>query len=138
YYKKNNKHVWKWFEADRVSTCSAGANISNVDIDGNMSICHGALYSDDKKDMIFGNIKDKDITQKVLDTHYKFTDNMDNRDVECQTCIATVCYQCPVVNYSHSDKNDMDRYHDTKTDLCEIYKVFGKISRTVKKYLKDN
>jgi len=134
FFKEHGRFVWSWFGTGERSSCTAGANIANVDIDGNVLVCHGAIYSENKEDFIIGNIKD-DMTKVILDSHEHHMDILHVPE-HCKGCTATVCYQCPIVNYDNSDKETYDeKYHDPKDDLCSIYKAFGTIDRTVQKYL---
>ena len=135
YFQENNRFVWSWFGTKGRAVCSAGINIANVDINGNLSVCHGALYSPNKEDFTYGNVQDSSVPDLVLASKKKHEALYSIPD-QCQGCSATVCYQCPIVNYDNS-KNDeyKDKYHDPKSDLCGVYKAFGKIDRTVQKYL---
>lgn len=135
YYQENGRFIWSWFGTGERNVCSAGVNISNVDIDGNMLVCHGALYSPNKKDFIIGHVSDTPI-DAILKSREHHIDIMQVPE-HCRDCTATVCYQCPIINYDTSNKETYDeKYHDPKDDLCLIYKAFGKIDRTVQKYLK--
>lgn len=135
YFKKYNRFVFSWFGTEDAAVCSAGAHIGNVDLEGNVSVCHGALYSPNKADFIVGNIKDDGLVNTIMkmkERHEKILEVPEH----CKGCEATVCYQCPIVQYDNSDKETYEeRYHDPKTDLCSIYKSFGKIDRTVQRHL---
>ena len=135
YFQKNNRFVWSWFGTGERNVCTAGANIANVDIDGNILVCHGAIYSENKSDFILGHITDH--IPEVLNAAHDHHMNILKVPDHCKGCSATVCYQCPIVNHDYSDKESYDeKYHDPKDDLCGIYKSFGTIDRTVQKYLK--
>lgn len=134
YYKINNSFVWGWFGVGEHVVCSAGASIANVDIDGNILVCHGAMYSPNKEKFILGNIKD-DMSDVIMKSYSKHNPILEVPD-KCKGCEATVCYQCPIINYDNSDKETYEeKFHDPKDDLCGIYQSFGRISRTVQKYL---
>jgi len=147
FFMINKRHLFSWFDVKDRSLCSAGINIGNLDLDGNLSVCHGALYSDDKSELLHGNILEKDDTfsNQVLNMHaihnsvLSFSthkSSVSNSKHICDGCEATVCYQCPTVNFSNSKKETyQEKYHDPKTDLCSIYKNFGVISKTVYKFL---
>ena len=133
FFKKNNRFLWNWFGTGERAMCSAGMNISNIDLDGNLLVCHGALYSDKKEEFIIGNVKN--ISDAVIASHERHKELFDMPE-QCKDCSATVCYQCPIINVDNSDKSYDDAYHaDPKSDLCSIYKSFGLIDRTVQKYL---
>jgi uncharacterized protein len=133
YYKANGRFVWSWFGTGERNVCSAGTNIANVDIDGNLLVCHGALYSENKEDFIIGHIDNP--VEAVMTSHERHKEIMLVPE-HCKGCTATVCYQCPIVNHDTSTKETYEeKYHDPKDDLCGIYKAFGKIDRTVQKHL---
>ena len=136
YFQKNNKFVMSWFGSAEHVVCSAGANIGNIDIDGNISVCHGALYSENKDDFVFGHISEDDVVGTILKSHAKHIEILEVPEL-CKGCEATVCFQCPIVQYDHSKLETYEeKYHDVKNDLCQVYKSFGKIDRTVQRYLK--
>lgn len=135
YYKENNRFVWSWFGTGERSVCTAGMNIGNVDIDGNLLPCHGAIYSPNKEDFIFGHITDENVPSLIMKAHERHKSILEVPE-HCRGCEATVCYQCPIVNYDNSKaKTYEEKYHDPKDDLCQIYKAFGRIDRTVQRYL---
>lgn len=135
YFKENRRFVLSWFNTKESAVCSAGVNISNIDLYGNVSICHGALYSDNKKDFVFGNIKDDNIITNLL-TKSKELEKGLVKNNHCKACLATVCYQCPIVQYDNSKLNTfIEKLHDPKKDLCDIYIAFGKIARTLQHHI---
>ena len=137
-FEENNKFVFSWFEQSAPALCTAGKNICNVDLDGNVSVCHGSLYSEDKKDFIFSHVSDDDIVLKIINSYWYYDKLLSTPEL-CVGCTATACFQCPTVQYSASSKQSKEeRFHDPKIDLCDIYKVFGKIGRTTRKYLNLN
>lgn len=135
HFEKTGDFVWSWFGNKGRSVCSAGANISNIDIDGNLLVCHGAIYSENKEAFTIGNVKDG-VAKAIIESREKHLDILKVPN-SCDGCSATVCYQCPIVNYDNSSNDTYEeKYHDPKTDLCSVYKKFGLIDRTIQKYLK--
>lgn len=135
YFTNKKRFVFGWFGSQDAVMCSAGANISNIDLQGNISVCHGALYSPNKEDFIIGNIKETGFIESILAMRTRHLDLLVTPE-SCQGCEATVCYQCPIVQYDNSNKDSYEeRYHDPKSDLCGVYKAFGKIDRTVQRHL---
>lgn len=133
FYQKNGKFLFGWFGTGERAMCSAGMNIGNIDLDGNLSVCHGALYSDKKETFVYGKVDN--ISEAVVAAHHKHKDLMILPE-HCKGCTATVCYQCPIINVEVSGKEYDKAFHDPKDDLCSIYKLFGLIDRTVQRYLK--
>jgi len=135
YYKENKKFNFGWFESGEHAICSAGMNMSNLDLEGNLTICHGALYSDNKEVFEIGKITN--FVESVNESYLKHKDILEI-PLMCQNCVATVCYQCPIVNYDSSNKLEYkNKLHDPKLDLCDVYKEFGKIHRVVSDMIKD-
>ena len=129
------------------------------DLEGNASVCHGSLYSPLKDDFIkfhginIGTTNTVDFRTKFYETREQLKTVQDKFDDGCQTCTATVCYKCPIVNVEQSIKGlevTEKREQLTETDLleeetiietfqdrdsrhCEIYKLFGLIDRALYK-----
>ena len=139
HYSKYKRNVLSWYNASTTqkAICSAGLNIANIDLDGNLSVCHGALYSPDKKDLVHSNIYNADFLKQLISMQNLHKELLHVPE-SCESCVATVCYQCPTVQYSVSNKSTYnEKYHDPKSDLCRVYQTFGEIHRTYKKYIKE-
>lgn len=135
YFSKHRRFVFSWFGSQDANICSAGANIGNIDLDGNISVCHGALYSPNKEHFQVGNIYESDFVTSILKMRTKHLQMLKLPEY-CQGCEATVCYQCPIVQYDNSPRETYEeKYHDPKLDLCSVYKAFGKIDRTIQRHL---
>ena len=140
YFKKTNHFLLTWFSSASPAVCSAGTNILNIDLDGNLTVCHGALYSSKKEELTLSNITNEHFIEEYFNNRMLFKNAFLNRQStlpdECVGCDATVCYQCPTVNFDNSKKEkNSDKFYDIKTDLCDIYKMFGRISQVVNKNL---
>ncbi len=143
YYKEHGSYILSWFYITTRSLCSAGSNIINIDLNGDILVCHGALYSENKDDLKFGNINDVDFISSFLKNRYKYTKGLldtESGDIlkeqynHCKECSATVCYQCPTVNYDRNidkDLSDIEKYHTNKFDMCSVLNAFGKISQSI-------
>ena len=68
FYKKHDRFLWTWFGSGERNLCSAGMNISNIDLDGNLLVCHGALYSPNKEKFIIGNVDN--IANDIVASHH--------------------------------------------------------------------
>ena len=145
FYNKYNRHLMSWFDVRTTQLCSAGMNIGNIDLEGNITMCHGALYTGvEKSNLIVGNIlENKPLATSILNMkakHFKILeDHVSSSEInksDCYGCEATVCYQCPTVNYSNNKSlEESEKYHTPKKDLCKVYKTFGKISNVLYTYL---
>ena len=145
FFKEYKRHLMSWFDVRNTQLCSAGMNIGNIDLEGNITMCHGALYTgSEKSNLIVGNIlESKPISDTILNMkakHFKILeDHIKNDSInpsECTNCDATVCYQCPTVNYTNNKNlSESEKYHTPKKDLCKVYQTFGKISNVLYTYL---
>ena len=142
FFDKYKFHLFGWFSEDqssartkRMTNCSAGINLAAIDYDGNLSVCHGTLYSPLKKDFIAfqnTNIKDSnhDFKIKLFETREQLKKKHSFVADECITCTATVCYKCPVVNLEQLNEGvKADNFQVRDPRHCNIYKLFGKFDR---------
>lgn len=142
FYDKYRFHLFGWFSMDhagarvkRMTNCSAGINLAAIDYDGNLSVCHGTLYSPLKKDFISfqnTNIKDsnEDFKVKLFKTREELQKSHSYIADECINCTATVCYKCPVVNLEQlNDGVQSENFQKRDPRHCSIYKLFGKFDR---------
>lgn len=137
FYKKNKKFLWEWMDGGRLK-CSAGINMSAINVDGEILYCHGAIYLNKKSNMIITNISNKDIFSNINETRNQLMTYIEDESAECSDCIATVCMRCPVNNIELSSKNSSknkwnDNSHNTK--LCSYFKEFGLINHATIKAL---
>lgn len=154
YFEKHQRHLFDWFESNREedffmkrsTNCSAGVNITTVDYNGDISVCHGALYSPLKDSFIKFhdlNIKETDFTEKLFKTRNDLSPILDSVSDECKNCTATICYKCPIINVEqnteskHVDsKQIINTFQKRDTRHCEIYKLFGSYDRALFKIKK--
>ena len=162
FFSKFQDSLFSWFGGNnhsdllnkRSTNCSAGINIIAMDLDGNVSPCHGTLYSPLKQDFIeFSdtNWNDINFVEKVQIQRFKLKPELNRMDDACKNCEATVCYKCPIVNIeqvAQETKEIKDHEDHEKTifkrtspdDIvknfqkrdprhCGIYKTFGPIDR---------
>jgi len=142
FYEEYGHHLLTWFDYTTGTVCSAGTNILNIDLKGNILVCHGALYSKNKDSYKMSNIFNINYLKDYFESREEYSNLLNDRNKnvpeKCQGCDATVCYQCPIVSADNSKKsnNIKDNFYDIKIDLCEVYKCFGRIHQTVNKYLR--
>lgn len=145
FYKKYNFHLFGWFSRNfrearekRLTNCSAGINLLALDYTGNISSCHGVLYSKNKED--FENFHDMNISNKIQTPEKFVTRFFQSRDAlkqhtnfvsnECVSCEATVCYKCPVINIEQTEFHP-NNYQKRDRRHCGIYKTFGRYDRVM-------
>jgi len=140
FYRENNTHLMSWFQGLQVF-CSAGKNMATVDTDGNVYFCHGIIYNELKK-------QDLKITNIELNTFVKdIQNNCEKADLwkvpddvaeQCKNCSATMCMKCNARKYEHSTKTKInEKWMDftTQPEICNYFKIFGRINRAIKKII---
>lgn len=144
FFKKNGEFLWEWMTGAKPQ-CSAGVNMSAIDVQGNVRFCHGAIYDGDRGDsMTTSNIfkdSNKTIATNILSQGKILLENTKEDPDMCTNCVATVCMRCPVNNISLSPKDDMyDRWNHNShnVNICSYFKEFGKVNLAVLKILGEN
>jgi hypothetical protein len=94
------------------------------------------MYSCNRKDLVFGHIRDEDILEKV-----KANYNFFNAPVvpECGDCIAKMCMTCNVQKHINSNKEGFyNRWYDLtcQKEQCMLFKEFGKVCLAVEDILR--
>lgn len=149
FYKKYHRHLFSWFggksitelNSKRSTNCSAGVNILLLDVEGNASVCHGALYSplkEEFKKFTNTNIKDTEFVNKFFKTRKELESSLNRMDNSCINCEATVCYKCPIINVEQSTRPAStnlnyisENFQKRDPRHCGIYKTFGPIDKAL-------
>lgn len=141
FYEKFSHHLFGWFSESqpeargkRLTNCSAGINLLAVDYSGQISSCHGTLYSNMKKEFEdFHNMNIKETDQTFIQKFFSSREELKNHHSyvanSCITCEATICYKCPVVNIEQLNELKPENFQVRDTRHCSIYKLFGKFDR---------
>jgi len=140
FFLSNGYHLMTWFGADSHKTsCSAGYNMIALDVDGKTYPCHGVLYADHKDEIENESIyNSEDFVKHVEQFNMEYKKSLDRPMPDiCVDCEATYCVVCPAACFEASEKETpMDRWEDREVNgLCDFYKAFGEIDRTVQKYI---
>jgi len=138
FYKKHGRFLSNLFKGSK-RFCSAGKNMFTIDIDGRMFLCHGCLYSDSKEDLSFSSIFEDDFIEKIKESYDKFFIT-ERQPEECENCVAGLCIRCNTRKYISSNKEEfLDKWYDytSQKDLCDFYKMLGRIGRALTEILKE-
>lgn len=136
FFQKNNHHLMTWFGGnDDRANCSTGSSMSIIDEDGSIYPCHGALYLNDKEKHKIGDFENMG---SVTNARTEYKKNINKIEKSCQECVATTCLVCPTTIYGNSQKETMnEKWNDRSAhNLCDFYKFFGTVDRSVQYYLK--
>jgi len=139
YYKKNNRFFFGWMNPGR-ALCSAGETISLLDTNGDILVCHGAIYEDNREEHKLSTVFDskeqftKDLLKKSLEYRAARVDR--ELPKACQDCVAHYCLKCNVKKSANSEKEEyFDKWTDyTNQDhICMTYKYLGLLRLAIMK-----
>lgn len=120
------------------SLCATGKSMAVIDTNGDVYNCHGCIYSKCSNDFKYSNIFDENFINRIRRANILYKNNHIEPE-ECKECIATSCLRCNVKKYEESNKKThLDRWYDypAQEDLCNYYKLIGKISNAIGSILK--
>jgi len=132
FYKKFGYFMSNIFRNNK-SLCATGKSMACINTDGNVFNCHGAIYSKCSDDLKYCSIFDKNFINNIERRNILYKDNHIEPD-ECKECIASSCLRCNVKKYEESNKEThLEKWYDypAQKDLCEYYKLVGKISAAI-------
>jgi len=137
FYKKYGYHLSNIFRK-RKAFCATGKGMAAINTDGNVFVCHGAIYSKYSEKLQYTNIFDKNFINSIRWSNGFYQDNHFEPD-ECKNCIATSCLRCNVKKFENSKKEThLDKWYDytAQEDLCRYYKLVGKIGAAIGSIIK--
>lgn len=139
YYNKNNMFFFNWLNPSK-AICGAGAGLSALDIDGDVIVCHGALYTKDTEHVLTNVYKSKEeFTNDLLENFFKYSKERFILPDECKSCHAVNCMKCNVKKFELSKKDDyFDKWRDytDQPQLCDTYKFLGSFRLSLMKIIK--
>jgi radical SAM protein with 4Fe4S-binding SPASM domain len=138
FFKEKGYFLSNIFRNNR-ATCATGKSMCVINTNGDVLNCHGAIYSKCSKDLTYGNIFDEDFINSIERSNDLYRDNHIEPD-ECKECFATSCLRCNVKKYEESDKEShLEKWFDypAQKDLCEYYRLVGKISAAMGSIIRE-
>lgn len=153
YIYDNNLRADKfgWFRNSK-ALCNAGIDYFGVNLDGNMSACHGLMYAE-AEDHVVANIEDEDVIDKLAEASLKYSGLLDHMNDDCGGCDVLFCMKCPAASYEiPSNQNTAeykmslksaqlpDNLYDMKwttknINMCRIFKMNDTIFKPLLKGL---
>lgn len=138
-YKNNLKpEVFGWFQQSR-ALCSAGIDYMSIDLNGDISPCHGCMYKD-SEDHVMGNMKDVSISIddliKEKTTMYK--DALANQPLMCESCDSQFCMKCNAATYEKSEgETYLEKWsdHTSNWQVCKVFKMNEIVHHALRKAL---
>lgn len=129
FYKKHKQFFFSWLNPSK-AICGAGGGLSVIDLNGDVLVCHGALYEKDRDDHKITNINlsNEEFVSDIVDASTRYDLNKGILSDECKTCFTHYCMKCNVKKHSVSKKEEyFDKWNDfnDQPHLCELFKFLG-------------
>jgi radical SAM protein with 4Fe4S-binding SPASM domain len=124
YTNKLPPEKFGWFTQSR-ALCSAGINYVSVDLNGDISPCHGCMYKESHAH-VMGNIKQApDIDALIKEKTDMYRDALKNQPLNCQECDSQFCMKCNAATFEKSDgETYLDKWsdHTSNWQVCTVFK----------------
>lgn len=143
FYKKNGRFFFHWLN-DQHALCSAGEMISLIDTNGEVLVCHGAIYEENRDDHKLADISqdNEEFINNLMDAAEKYHEARVEKPlpIPCQSCHTHYCMKCNVKKASVSEEDD---YFDKWTDytdqdhLCQLFKHLGTLRLAIMKIINN-
>jgi sulfatase maturation enzyme AslB (radical SAM superfamily) len=137
HFEKYESFLLSWFNGGK-ALCSAGRDVIAMNVLGNIYVCHGCLYSEQKDDHYITSLEDEDFIEKLNKYWLDFNTDFGCLPDECQLCDTNFCLKCNLVKFENSNKIEyFDKWRDYSNQpaLCAFYKTSGKIVKAIHKAL---
>jgi uncharacterized protein len=125
YTNKLPPESFGWFQQSR-ALCSSGINYISVDLNGDISPCHGCMYKE-SHDHVMGNINTvPDIDALIEEKTTMYRDALQNQPLACQTCDSQFCMKCNAATYEKSEKETyLEKWsdHTANWQVCKVFKL---------------
>lgn len=133
-FKQNyGRFLFGWFQSGRKASCLLDNSI-HLHTDGNIYVCHGCPYKDDKDKLSYGNIFN---INSINDTLIKGINSQQLPD-ECNKCNSTYCCYCHIDFIDTIDEVKTSWNKNRVNSIrCQYYKYFGYISKLLNYSLVD-
>ena len=137
FYNEFKRFFFAWFNNGK-AICSAGKDLTVIDLNGKVYKCHGCLYTDQKDDHLVTTIEDDDFVNKLEESHEFHSKLMNVLPVTCQNCDVVYCLKCNSAKYQRSKKQGYgERWtdYDVEPRLCKVFHVNNKIVLAMRKII---
>ena len=142
YIYKNNlpPERFGWFMQSR-ALCSSGINYTSIDLNGDISPCHGCMYKD-SDDHVMGNINDPTLDfDKVIEEYSAMYRDALVEPLDCQNCDAQFCMKCNAASYEKSEKETyIEKWADHRANwqVCKVFKQNEVIHHALRTAMQGN
>lgn len=139
YVNKLPPEKFGWFQQSR-ALCSAGINYVSVDLNGDISPCHGCMYKESHAH-VMGNVKTvPDIDALIKEKSEMYKNALKNQPLDCQTCDSQFCMKCNSATFEKSEKETyLEKWsdHTANWQVCKVFKLNEVVHYALRKALKQ-
>ena len=137
YVNKLPPEKFGWFQKSR-ALCAAGINYVSVDLNGDISPCHGCMYKESHAH-VMGNINTTpNIDQLIKEKTEMYKDALKNQPLDCMNCDSQFCMKCNAATYEKSaGETYLDKWsdHTANWQVCKVFKTNEIVHHALRKAL---
>jgi radical SAM protein with 4Fe4S-binding SPASM domain len=139
YANKLPPEKFGWFQKSR-ALCSSGINYVSVDLNGDISPCHGCMYKESHAH-VMGNINTTpNIDQLIKEKTDMYAKALKNQPLDCMNCDAQFCMKCNAATFEKSEKETyLDKWsdHTANWQVCKVFKTNEIVHHALRTALKS-
>lgn len=124
YVNKLPPEKFGWFQQSR-ALCASGINYVSVDLNGDISPCHGCMYKESHAHVIGNIFKEPDLDALIKSKSEMYRDALKNQPLDCINCDAQFCMKCNAATYEKSEKETyIEKWsdHTANWQVCKVFK----------------
>jgi radical SAM protein with 4Fe4S-binding SPASM domain len=142
------KHIYKnklapetfgWFQQSR-ALCAAGINYVSVDLNGDISPCHGCMYKESHAHVMGNIFKEPDLDLLIKEKTAMYKDALKNQPLDCVTCDSQFCMKCNAATYEKSEgETYLEKWsdHTANWQVCKVFKTNEIVHHALRTALKS-
>jgi len=124
YMNKLPPEKFGWFTQSR-ALCASGINYVSVDLNGDISPCHGCMYKESHAHVMGNILKAPDIDALIAEKTAMYKDALKNQPLDCMSCDSQFCMKCNAATYEKSEKDTyLEKWsdHTANWQVCKVFK----------------
>jgi len=125
YANKLPPEKFGWFQQSR-ALCAAGINYMSIDLNGDISPCHGCMYKESHAHVMGNIFKVDDIDALIAEKSAMYKDALKDQPLGCQTCDSMFCMKCNAATFEKSHKETyIEKWtdHHANWQVCKVFKL---------------
>jgi radical SAM protein with 4Fe4S-binding SPASM domain len=114
-----------WFQQSR-ALCAAGINYMSIDLNGDVSPCHGCMYKESHAHVMGNIFKAPSIDQLIEESTAMYKAALKNQPLDCQSCDSMLCMKCNAATFEKSKHEEyIDKWsdHTANWQVCKVFKT---------------